>query len=412
MLAEGRNCWRRPISGRVAFLVDAAQHYDAFTRVVERARRAVWILAWDVHSHTPLRPGSGGGEPLWLGDFLLSTLERNPELHIYILTWDFIALYSSDRQPRAEGLKLFEHPRLHFHFDACHPRLACHHQKIVVVDDAVAFAGGLDLTAGRWDTPEHRADQPLRRTAKGEIGPPFHDLMMAVSGEAAAALGELCRRRWRRATGETVNPAGESHAEIWPEDLAADLENVRVAIARTEPALDDQAGVYEVEALNLDAIRAAERWIYLETQYLAAERLGAALARRLKERAGPELVVVLPRDSTDWLEAATMGVLRARLLRRLRRADRYGRLRVYYPTVPRIGEGYVKVHSKLLVVDDGFLRIGSSNFSNRSLGVDTECDLAIEAEGEAGIENAIAASAARADSHHHPRPIRRENTIS
>src|ERR1044071_6395421 len=76
-------------------------------------------------------------------------------------------------------------------------------------------------------------------------------------------------------------------------------------------------------------------------------------------------------------------------------APRSRRLRVFYPTVPDLGDLYVKVHSKLVVVDDGFLRIGSSSFSNRSLGVDTECDLAIEAEGEARIERAIAAFRSR-----------------
>ena len=394
IIGRRRNYWRRPMSERVAFLVDAANYYDALAAALERAQRQVWILAWDVHSLTPLRVA--GGEPtLRLGEFLLDKLESTPELHIHLLTWSFIALYAADREPRSAGFATLEHPRLHFHFDDCHPRLACHHQKIVVVDDAVAFAGGLDVTAGRWDTAEHRPDQPLRWNAKGEIGPPFHDLMMAVSGEAASALGELCRQRWRRATGESVAPPPRSGADPWPPALAADLEQVRVAIARTEPAVGDGAGIREVEALDLDAIRAAHRWIYLETQYLAAPAIGAALARRLAERDGPELVVVLPRDSTDWLEAATMGVLRARLLRRLRCADRHGRARVYYPTVPGIGEGYVKVHSKLIIIDDGFLRIGSSNLSNRSLGVDTECDLAIEAAGDRRIERAIAAFRAR-----------------
>jgi len=383
--SEGRNCWRRPVADRVAFLVDAAQYYDAFASAVERAQRDVWILAWDVHSETPLRAGD---PPLALGDFLLRVLERSPELHVHLLSWSFIALYAADREPREDGIARLQHPRLHLHFDACHPPLACHHQKIVVVDDAVAFAGGLDLTAGRWDTAAHRPDQPLRTNAKGEIGPPFHDLMMAVSGDAAAALGELCRERWYRATGERVRAPERGDSRVWPPQLAAELEGVPVAIARTEP--DVGAGeVREVEALDHDAIRAAKRWIYLETQYLSAEGIGRALARRLAERNGPQVVVVMPRDSTDWLEAATMGVMRARVLSRMRRADRYKRLRVYYPTVPDIGDGYVKVHSKLVLVDDTFVRIGSSNLSGRSLGQDTECDLAIEAEGDSRVRRAI-----------------------
>jgi uncharacterized membrane protein YdjX (TVP38/TMEM64 family) len=83
-------------------------------------------------------------------------------------------------------------------------------------------------------------------------------------------------------------------------------------------------------------------------------------------------------------------VLRARLLRHLRAADRFGRLRVYYPAVPELGDGCINVHSKLLVVDNTLIRVGSSNLANRSMGLDTECDLAIEAGGEARIERAIA----------------------
>src|SRR5262249_46720501 len=41
---------------------------------------------------------------------------------------------------------------------------------------------------------------------------------------------------------------------------------------------------------------------------------------------------------------------------------------------------WVRVHAKVLVADDRLLRIGSSNLSNRSMGVDSECDLAVVAE--------------------------------
>lgn len=85
-----------------------------------------------------------------------------------------------------------------------------------------------------------------------------------------------------------------------------------------------------------------------------------------------------------------MGVLRARLLKQLQGADRFGRLRVYYPVVPDLDGSCVNVHSKVLVVDDALVRIGSSNLANRSMGLDTECDLTIEAAGKTRIARAIA----------------------
>lgn len=83
-----------------------------------------------------------------------------------------------------------------------------------------------------------------------------------------------------------------------------------------------------------------------------------------------------------------MDVLRARRLQSLREADRHGRLRVYYPAIPDLESGCLMVHSKLMIVDDRLLRIGSANLSNRSMGLDTECDLCVSA-GDVGARAAI-----------------------
>ncbi len=88
--------------------------------------------------------------------------------------------------------------------------------------------------------------------------------------------------------------------------------------------------------------------------------------------------MVLPQKTGGWLEQVTMDVVRSRILDRLRAADKHDRLRVYYPHQPGLGDDCISVHAKVLIVDDRLLRIGSSNASNRSMGLDTECDLAIE----------------------------------
>ena len=80
-----------------------------------------------------------------------------------------------------------------------------HHQKIVVVDDAVAFCGGIDLTGHRWDTCAHRIDEPARTTATGKPYGPYHEVQAMLSGPAAARLGALVRDRWR-AVGEEPRP--------------------------------------------------------------------------------------------------------------------------------------------------------------------------------------------------------------
>ncbi|MCZ7563465.1 MAG: VTT domain-containing protein [Burkholderiales bacterium] len=298
---------------------------------------------------------------------------------------------SSASSPPIYTLGWRTHRRLHFHLDGRHPVGASHHQKIVVIDDALAFVGGLDLTVRRWDTPAHRADEPRRVDPAGEPYAPFHDVQIMVDGEAAAALGELARTRWRRATGGEPHPAPcAPAADPWPDTIRPDVTDVEVGIARTAPPYREREGVEEVKRLYLDAIRAARRSIYIENQYFTSAAVADALAARLAEPDGPQIVVVSRLRGGGWLEENTMAVLRARLVRRLRETDRHGRLRVYCPTQAGLGEACINLHAKLMIVDDRLVRVGSANLANRSMGLDTECDLAIEAN-EPRVAEAIAA---------------------
>ncbi len=120
------------------------------------------------------------------------------------------------------------------------------------------------------------------------------------------------------------------------------------------------------------------------------------LCERLREPDGPEIVIVGPRENAGWLEESTMGALRDRAARRLRAADAHDRLRLYYPHREGLAPGEsLNVHAKVMVVDDTLARVGSSNLSNRSLGLDSECDLAVE--GEAGDAASRAVRAFRND---------------
>ncbi|MEZ4334753.1 MAG: VTT domain-containing protein [Myxococcota bacterium] len=386
----GRNCWRVESATRVKLLVDGAAYFRAFREAAKRARHSLLILGWDIDSRFELaRDASEDGLPTRLGEFLGALLVRNADLRISLLDWSFPRLYGMDREWLPTLQPVWNaHPRLRFRLDDRHPVGASHHQKIVVVDDRVAFAGGLDFALGRWDTPEHAPDDERRREPDNGIRQPYHDLMMMVDGDVAAALGELARSRWTRATDETLaSPLEEGPADDpWPPGLAPDLEHVPVAIARTTPEFDGERGVHEIEHLLLDAIRSARDALYIEAQYLTSERIGEALEARLEERGGPEVVVVMPRHSVGWLSHNTMDVLRVRLIQRLVRADRDGRLRVCSPEIDGLGEQCVNVHSKLLIADDRFLRVGSANLSNRSMGFDTECDLALLADGDGGTD--------------------------
>jgi len=395
ILRPGYNCWTVARAERVAFLVDASDYFRAFYEAALRAKRSITILGWDFNSQTRLHfdPEAPNAPPPLLGDFLNYLVQRRHTLHVHILNWDYPMVFGTDREfPPLYGFGWTPARRVHLRYDYTHPVAGSHHQKVVVIDDTVAFIGGIDLTVRRWDTNEHSPEDP-RRVAYGKPYPPFHDLMVALDGEAAKSLASLTRERWLAATGQRLRPVtfrGITDNDPWPAHISPDLHGIEVGIARTAPPKAELPAVREVEKLYLDMIASARKTLYIENQYFTAPRIAAALEKRLAEPDGPEIVLVLRLLSHGWLEEHTMHVLRTRLIDRLRKADKHGRFHVYYPHVPGLAERCcLDVHSKMMVVDDRVLRIGSSNLCNRSLGLDTEADVAIESRGRPQVANAI-----------------------
>ena len=157
-----------------------------------------------------------GGPPALLGDFLNYLVRRRRGLHVHVLNWDYPMVFGADREfPPLYGFGWRPQRRVQVRYDDTHPIAGSQHQKIVVIDDAIAFVGGLDLTERRWDSPAHKAEDE-RRVCGGKPYPPFHDVMARVDGEAAAALGEGARARWLNATGRRIREAAPG-ADPWPE---------------------------------------------------------------------------------------------------------------------------------------------------------------------------------------------------
>jgi len=391
ILRPGHNAFAVARAERLSVLVDAEVYFRAFYAAALRAKRSITILGWDFNSQTRLHfdPVPDGGPPALLGDFLNYLVRRRRGLHVNVLNWDYPMVFGADREfPPLYGFGWKPSRRVRLRYDDTHPVAGSQHQKVVLIDDAFAFVGGIDLTVRRWDSSEHAPDDP-RRVAYGKPYPPFHDLMVALDGEAAQALAQVARERWRLATGRALKAVSAEH-DPWPPALDPELRGVEVGIARTMPPRDDAPAVREVEHLYLDQIASARREIYIENQYFTSPRIAAALEKRLAEADGPEIVLVLRLLSHGWLEEATMHVLRTRLIQQLKKADRHGRLHVYYPHIPGLPEtSCLDVHSKMMVVDDRQLRVGSANLCKRSMGMDTECDVLIESRGDAGVAAAI-----------------------
>ena len=381
--ARAANVWKVSTATKASVLIDADAYYRAVHDALLQAKHRVLILGWDLDSRLCLRRDldEPGRCQATLGAVLATLCKRG--VHVNVLGWDFVSIYALDREPLPDLSPAWNcHRRLRFVLDDMHPVGASHHQKVVVIDDVVAFAGGLDLCGGRWDTPAHIIGDPVRHDPPHDPHPPFHDVQMAVQGPIAMALGDLARERWRRATGQRLPPTKPSRASTtaWPKDVEPEFKDVTIALSRTNPEHEGHPAVHEVMQLHLDAIAAAKRCIYYENQYLTARVVDEALCASLKKPDGPEVVIVVPETCSGWLEETTIGARRTAMVDHLREADLHGRLSILTPILTRAEKRpRLNVHGKVTIVDEQWLRIGSANLANRSMGLDTESDLCIEA---------------------------------
>ncbi|NKK69550.1 phospholipase [Rhizobium leguminosarum bv. viciae] len=371
---------------KAAFLINGNSYFAELARALRQARRTIWIIGWDFNPNIGLEPDKSDET---LADLLHALAAANPELEIRILIWALGPVYSGKSLQMLRKKSFPRNARIDLRFELQPTLRGCHHQKLVCIDDAVAFIGGIDLTSRRWDTWLHRAKDKLRRDPKGVSYDPLHDVQAMVTGDAARLIGDIARQRWENTTGENHLPLAKNVPFAWPEDLGVSMRETAVSFALTEPSTALRPGISDGIAMTLDVIARARRQLYIEAQYLASFRVADAIAARLQEEDGPEVVIICTRSSHGLIERIVMGGNRDRVIRRLKRADRADRLRVYYAVVPgpivsgpvtaKESEVEVLVHSKLIIVDDELVRIGSSNLNNRSEGLDGECDMLFEA---------------------------------
>jgi len=382
ILRLGHNAWRVERADRATVLIDGAAYYGALRNALRNARHTIYIAGWDINSRTRLVGESGEPDddlPECLGDFLTALIRQRPKLSVRLLLWDFSLVYLLARELPTLALQWKTPRQIELCLDDDLPTGSCHHQKIVVIDDEIAFSGGLDLTIRRWDCCEHSLLNAHRTDPSGVPYPPFHDVQILVDGPAAKALGSLFRERWTRASLERL-PRPRNSGDVWPETVIPDFHNASIAISRTDPAYLDRAEVREVEQLFFDMIASARRFIYIENQFLTCERLAECIATALRDHQDLEVLIVVPRATDEWFGPRAFLAGRGRFMNILRAGGASDRVQVAYPSVQDGNEtADVMVHSKVMIVDDRFLRIGSANICNRSMRTDTECDLTIEA---------------------------------
>ncbi|MFM5931028.1 MAG: phospholipase D-like domain-containing protein [Novosphingobium sp.] len=374
------------MASRAHVVIDAAAYFSVMQEAMLQAQQRVHLIGWDFDTRVKLGPGRRWWnrpnrrlQPARLGAFVVWLVRRRPGLQVRVLKWNFGALKFVFRGSMIlDLLRWWTNRSIDFKFDSAHPFGSSHHQKIVVIDDKFAVCGGIDMTTRRWDTPEHIEDDPRRMAPGRKPYDPWHDITFLTEGVAAAALGKLGRMRWERAGGTPLEPCLPQDDSPWPARLRAEFRDVEIGIARTQAEYGGSPEINEIEQLFIEHISRAKRFIYAESQYFASRKVAEALAERLSRPDPPEVVLINPKSAEGWLEQAAMDGARVRLCHAVGQKDVNNRFRIYIPYTT--GGTPIYVHSKLMIVDDEILRIGSANMNNRSMGLDTEADVYIDCQ--------------------------------
>ena len=384
--SESASVWCYAKASRAHVVIDAAAYFELIQEAMLRARQRIFLIGWDFDSRIRLGKGRRWWNlyrrstcPARLGALMLWLVRRTPRLEIKLLEWNIGAFKFLLRGTMILDVARFVVNRaIDFKFDSAHPIGCSHHQKIAVIDDRFAVCGGIDITSDRWDTPAHLHEDIRRRRPNGSLYRPWHDMTMMLEGDVARVLGDLGRERWQFAGGAELAPCAPQEESPWPEKLSAEFKDVEVGIARTRAAYNGCEEIREIEALYVEQIGRAKRFIYAENQYFASRRIAEAVAKRVAEPDPPEIVIINPVTAQDWLEQTAMDGARIRLLHAIGEKDHSNRFRIFVPVTT--GGLPIYVHAKLLIVDDEIVRVGSANMNNRSLGLDSECDVFIDSK--------------------------------
>ena len=392
LLEPGRNVARVERAERVGVFYDSASYFDALVDALREARQTIYIAAWDLHSGVQLRRGEDG---CTLREVLKEAMAARPGLRVYMMLWGKTFPYSALGEWFQEQKVTWSLPDDRFAYNAiATPPRASAHQKVVVVDDVLAFVGGVDLAQHRWDTIDHEVNHPQRTGPRGTSYGPFHDVHGVLSGDAARAFGEVFRHTWEHTfEGDAALVTPWEAAPIWPRGVEPLFEDVPVGVGCNRPSWAGEEARH-LEALWGDLIDSARDHLYVETQYLAHEALVDRVVARLRREDCPEMVFVLPLKPGGTLpEELTIGRLTDADAERMRENDLHDKLRLVTPKVCEEGEeAWPYVHAKVAVVDDRVLRLGSSNLAQRSTGSDNELDCVIEAAGARQVRDRLLAA--------------------
>lgn len=372
----------RPITttiDRGYIVTSTAEYFAEIAKVFLQAKQAIYICGWDFHSQIELTKND---PPIILYELLIEALTKNPDLHIYILIWKSNVFYQYDREKMPTiSLDWLSHERIHFTLYDKYPMSASLHQKIVCIDDTIAYCGGMDLTTKRWDTIDNLPDDTRRSTPYKETYKPFYDTILRLQGDAAKELGTIFRNRWKEQTSNVLQKINQNKQNNF-NNLPWFYGAMEARVTQTMPTYKDRKRVRACEKEIIHLLHQAKEHIYIENQYFTSKKLKRHLAKRLKKSNGPYITIIVPGTNSSGLGNKILTINRNVLFWKLKKKDAQNKLGIFYPTSGQ-GTAEIFVHSKCMIIDDTNVCIGSCNFNDRSMGLDLECNITLDAQNDA-----------------------------
>lgn len=275
------------------------------------------------------------------------------------------------------------------------------HEKITIIDNQIGFCGGQDFSKDKWDTSDHDFDNTLRD--KG--GEPWHDVHAMVKGPILWDLIYHFNQRWVYSIWKDIQQVkkivnassmGAYLSSSYPYSHITALSSTNngdaeITALRTWKRMDEKndtntEGGNSIRSWYDSMFKRAKHSIYIEDQFLFQDKaITQVLVNRLREEEGLKIITVGPMEPN--LPGFIFSVIAKESindinynLTSLRKAGK-NRVRTYSLIAQhhefKEKRKQIYVHSKLMIVDDKWITIGSANTDRDGFNDSTEFDLSV-----------------------------------
>jgi len=412
----------------VKFYVDCDEYFAASAEAIENAQREVFITAWFLSPEVYLIRYPNLDTRYRLDNLLKRKAMQG--VKIFVILWDETKIATFKGSKRAkdkleelhQNIKVIKHPPII-------PIYWSHHQKTLIVDQELAFVGGVDFCFGRFDTWCHHLidvnsnlwpGKDYYNPVLGEMGDilspfedsidrkkiprmPWHDVMVGVNGLAARDVALNFILRWNH------------HKDDYYPSLyfnTTPLISQGTSTCQLLRSMDEWSGggrnERSIHTAYIQAIEDADHYIYIENQNFVSthapgvwNQISHEIVKRIKRAIRKKEVfrvfIVIPsqQDGKFQEETHIRGLMHWQYLTLIRGENSivkqltrecpdvdlteyisFFSLRTHAFLEGNYVTEQIYVHSKLMIVDDRVVIVGSANINDRSFNGERDSELA------------------------------------